>query len=790
LVFAMTGGAYAAKRYLITSTKQISPSVLKQLQGKAGAKTLFPQTDYCAARPPALLLFLASMAAAVLVAVGLSVAFPLSAQADATLAPSPVAGPPGLPDGRVYEGVSPANKYGNAAAPPIEDNPPAVFAEPAGDGVGYYVNGAAIGQTESGIQGFTVAKHVGYGWQNFGAQPRSLGEQALLTNAPEELGVSADLTRVYFSDQALYPPGAPRKAGLLYEIPTGSLTWLDPPPAYSPPESPESEFELDEEQHIAGYSSDMSAFYFATPSGFYEWREGALSVAGVLPDGSVDPKAEAAGFVTEEGVAKVPVDGNDLRNQVSEDGSRAFFVSAQGGTGAPELYVRERGAEGAESTALVSRDTLLPPVEGLPAAAPAGVVDVSYPEESKRGEALSDGEEERNRGYVYALPDGSRAFFQSTDALTSAARQAEEHGLPASDAKEYMFDTETGALTYLPGVADAPLVETFGSPFEVSAILVSSQDGSRFIFSSPSGLSLWSDEGGEGGTVTPIEPYGVGGEARATPDGSVFVFESAAPIPGFNNGGSHLTELGAGPFRNQEIYRYDVSQGSLSCVSCPPAGVVPSGNAYFSHLAASSSAGFPANFMRGAGISQDGSRVFFDTPDPLVPQDTNTAPARMVESGVEEFGRDVYEWENGALYLLSGGTSPSNSYLGDNSADGNDVFFSTAQGLAAGDTDEGYDVYDARVPRPGDRAPTVAAPCAGDVCQGPPSVPVLLGAPASATFSGLGNTTSEPATTPASKPKVKAKATKCKKGFVKKKTKCIKAKTKKAKKYSNSRRGN
>jgi hypothetical protein len=36
LVFAMTGGAYAAKKYLITSTKQISPSVLKSLHGKAG----------------------------------------------------------------------------------------------------------------------------------------------------------------------------------------------------------------------------------------------------------------------------------------------------------------------------------------------------------------------------------------------------------------------------------------------------------------------------------------------------------------------------------------------------------------------------------------------------------------------------------------------------------------------------------------------------------------------------------------------------------------------------------
>jgi hypothetical protein len=36
LVFAMSGGAYAANKYLITSTKQISPKVLKALKGANG----------------------------------------------------------------------------------------------------------------------------------------------------------------------------------------------------------------------------------------------------------------------------------------------------------------------------------------------------------------------------------------------------------------------------------------------------------------------------------------------------------------------------------------------------------------------------------------------------------------------------------------------------------------------------------------------------------------------------------------------------------------------------------
>ena len=36
LFFAMSGGALAAKHYLLTSTKQISPKVMKALKGNVG----------------------------------------------------------------------------------------------------------------------------------------------------------------------------------------------------------------------------------------------------------------------------------------------------------------------------------------------------------------------------------------------------------------------------------------------------------------------------------------------------------------------------------------------------------------------------------------------------------------------------------------------------------------------------------------------------------------------------------------------------------------------------------
>jgi hypothetical protein len=100
------------------------------------------------------------------------------------------------------------------------------------------------------------------------------------------------------------------------------------------------------------------------------------------------------------------------------------------------------------------------------------------------------------------------------------------------------------------------------------------------------------------------------------------------------------------------------------------------------------------------------------------------------------------------------------------------VFFATTDSLVAGDTDGAYDVYDARIPHPGDVLAPAAVPCEGSVCQGPPNVPSPLTSPASATFSGLGNPVPEivpPRTKTATK-----RAIKCKKGYIKKKNKCVK----------------
>jgi hypothetical protein len=754
-------------------------------------------------------------------ALGLTVAVPATAGAYATIEGPPIySSAPGLPDGRVYEQVSPVNKNGNSAgATTLPEAAGAIagttdhygFAAADGDSVLFEGTGP-MGEAATAINPYFVAtKNRGAaGWSTHGVTPRvqqQLSEVA--GNKLRYVDPSADLSHVMFrAKEGTYalPPGPSPTApacgsgtndgGQLYLAgadPFVPATWLERP-------SPELDEPLEdcgqfESGTPVGGTPDFSTVYFTTPDtllpedaergphargrrieeppfgrleveawGFYEDREGVLREAGVLPGGGLDPFGAVPAASGHE--------RSDFGHEVSADGSRAFFVSPDpasctynGGQNnctvdPPELYVRENGAK----TVLVSRDTLLPEVAGLPATAPGGVLRMANPTSQNFGGGAVNGSE------VFASPDGSQAFFQSEDQLTSGAPE----GPPGNTTpKTYDFDLKTGVLTYLPGV-EGRLMETGG-------------DGSSLAFvkpaagGSPAELDLWS-AGSGGGSVTLVTQLpaagGASGEvsvARMSSDGSVLVFLTASVLPGFNDGGTHGHEAAA----NEQIFRYDARSNALGCVSCAPRGITPNGSAVLSPL---QNGGENLNGGLGVvperGISADGDRIFFDTPIPLVPQDTNTGTVlESVNGGPIEYvsqGRDVYEWENGVVYLISTGKSTVNSYFLDNSENGDDVFFATAEGIAPGDTDGAYDIYDARVPHPGDNPPPAAVPCEGSVCQGPPNVPSPLTSPASATFSGLGNTAPEPAATPPPPKETTTKTVRCAKGKRLNHGKCVK----------------
>ncbi len=131
-------------------------------------------------------------------------------------------------------------------------------------------------------------------------------------------------------------------------------------------------------------------------------------------------------------------------------------------------------------------------------------------------------------------------------------------------------------------------------------------------------------------------------------------------------------------------------------------------------------------------ISANGQRVFFDTADALVSGDTNGKV-------------DAYEWDNGVLHLLSSGTAESNSYFVNASENGDDAYLVTRQELVGRDTDKLLDLYDARVggglPEPALAPP----PCAGEACQGVGGSPLNALAPASARLGASGNLPALPA---------------------------------------------
>jgi hypothetical protein len=562
--------------------------------------------------------------------------------------------------------VSPTVKNGNQAGAGVEAVNAYGVASSDGNRVLYW-NSGPIGETSSGIDHFSVSTRSPSGWTARGALPQPAPEprDPISSGDPMWLMPSADLSSMVFTALDPFTPvelnfSSPEFhfASTYLSSEGGPAVWLGKPTVPNPVPALEGVEEPDNLVPV-GASADMSVIYYEyygtllpedaprRPTvesgniedlGLYEWRAGKLKAAGLLPPkeaGAPEEEDEYGAMAAAVGLQPLLALPLDFNNQVSSSGNTMLFVSPspEAGSGLPpQLYARVNG----DRTVLISRSELtgLPSVSGVDAAT-----------------GLS-----RTSSYAYGSPDGSKAFFTSEEQLTSDAPQPEPGLLD-----EYQFDLATNTLSYLPGVS-AP-------------ILAASEDGNTLVFDNEhEGLPHL--EVYAGGQVTEVMslPAPSKGQlevlqVRLSANDQTLVFQTNAAIPGFNNGEQF-----------SEVYRYDLATDGLSCISCPPQGQTPTGSASMSHDDMEHAVLLTAD---SRGISEDGSEIFFDTPDRLVPGDTNTT-------------RDVYEWHAGRLSLISSGAGPGESLFLDNSSSGSDVFFATTSPLSGSDTDGAFDVYDAR----------------------------------------------------------------------------------------------
>jgi hypothetical protein len=391
--------------------------------------------------------------------------------------------------------------------------------------------------------------------------------------------------------------------------------------------------------------------------------------------------------------------------------------------------------------------------------------------------------------YLDASTDGRRVFFMTDQALTN---DAPTNGAP----KLYMYDATrpAGARLMFLSPDNEP---ADGSGGHVAGMIGASAYGhyayfvaySQLVggqpFPAPNpGMYLWhdgtlryigpapnagQDELYSGGTDPVLTPR----QSRVSPDGRhlLFVAESGVGLGGYDHGRCSASGGCA------ELYSYDADTGVIACASCNPSGAPATASATDQSrvLNGASQSGTHQN----EALTDDGTRVFFTTAEALVPEDVNGKS-------------DAYEWTandthgcvsanpitKGCIALLSTGTSPQDSWFMDASSTGDDAFFVTDQPLVGWDSDQAYDLYDARVSGGWPEPPPPPVDCAGEECRGALSAP-----PAVFNFgSGQqrpGNPLAHTVGVPAVKPKPRVKPRSCPKGkrvkLVHGKTICVKA---------------
>ncbi len=353
--------------------------------------------------------------------------------------------------------------------------------------------------------------------------------------------------------------------------------------------------------------------------------------------------------------------------------------------------------------------------------------------------------------YVYFVASGAlasgaqaRRCIEPLDELAKREEEAEEGGAPVSVTERQTLEAEqraeSGSDQLNSGRGCNLYVLHRGEPTRFVAVLGPQDD--HFTRSGDAGESTrvgtWERDIGER-------------TAEVTLLGGAVVFESAQQLTGYDNSSLLHSEVGQPRQRGIEIFVYEanVAGGRLRCVSCSPVNQAPAPESggvvgWGTYLPVSM-----RPTMRRRWISDDGSRVFFDSSQPLVPQDVNER-------------QDVYEWERegtggcshatsvwgGCLYLLSGGEANGRGYFVDSDATGDNVFF-VHRGVLGTVGSEQANLYDARV---GGGFPTASQGC--NSCEAFPSAEPGFAAPPTTTVAASGNLM---VTAGTSRPKSKAK---------------------------------
>jgi hypothetical protein len=346
-------------------------------------------------------------------------------------------------------------------------------------------------------------------------------------------------------------------------------------------------------------------------------------------------------------------------------------------------------------------------------------VEVSAPQRPVAGPDPLD----TKPGYFRAASDdGNRVLFTSCEKLTedstAVGSSAECNNDAINDLYAYGVDTET--------LVDLTTADPSGGA--VLGVAAISDDASTVYFvargvladgASAGAPNLYLLRGGETtfvGTLSEADSavWALPGNdvynSRATPDGDHLAFLSSADLTAGADSG------------NDQVYLYDAGDDSLVCASCDPAG----------GFEAAASLQPPGASQVGRDyvslpqpLSDDGQRLFFNTPQPLVPEDGNGKV-------------DVYAYTASGAELLSSGRSSENSYLLQASPSGDDVFITTYERLVGADVDFNADVYDARVGGGFPEPPAPSPPCLGEACQqAPPAAAPAV--PGSDGYSGSGN---------------------------------------------------